>query len=630
MMQLFGKELRQLLPFAGLWLCLAAMFYGTELATLRIDEQSYLGWCGDYCDIGVSVDVAVFSILFYMIAAYSLFPREFDDSTIDFLRSLPMARSTVFVAKVLSTCFLLCLLLLIEHVIETLLLLSNGQTLTGKNYWQIDATIFLRGCLFAIVIVAHGVFISWFRTVGLLVYCIYLVVLVWIEAATGSSAVFSIFEFFNNEYEGQRLLIDWEVVGFHLAVAAVLYVISYFLWTKTDSKPKAPGATLTSRILPIVVTVFGFFLVAGWMTTLVQTQDGVLSSDQINVVSTEHYNFVHALEDSAVMDELVTFAEDDYESLREILVAESAPVIQVDMTSENDHALGLASWKKIKMIAGSVDEVDPLIRRVLSHETAHVFQSVESDRHLSKLNNTVGFFIEGMAQYTSFNIVPDKEARDSNWLVSSISWKRQNITFDELANRAAFEANYDPEMLYGIGDIWVAAMADVCGEQSIGEFLRATAREGAPPNLAGTTFWRLTLQHIGCELEQVNDRWRQLMQIVVDNRNGQGGFPGFTDVAISRAAGSNVIRISARLEPEENSELPSSFYIRVKSEAKLAAAVSPVIRGRVSSDETGDRVEFSISAQLFNGQRFSYQLGYTPLPGSRNFYDRWRTGSLPR
>jgi len=82
MISLIGKELKQLLPFTFLWLSLLALYIGVELSTLRIDESSYLSWCDQYCDSGVNSDIALFNILLYMIAAYSLFPREFDESTI--------------------------------------------------------------------------------------------------------------------------------------------------------------------------------------------------------------------------------------------------------------------------------------------------------------------------------------------------------------------------------------------------------------------------------------------------------------------------------------------------------------------------------------------------------------------
>lgn len=629
MIRLVLKDLKQLLPFTFLWLCLVALFYGAELATIRIDEESYSSWCKSYCDVGTSVDLVLFIILFYMVAAYSLFPKEFDDSTVDFLRSLPVGREKIFIAKVFAAWLLLCLLLVLDRALQGIVLSFNTQSITGKNYWMNDVRFFTRDCLFAIVIVAHGVFISWFRTTGLIIYCVYLIALILLEQRTGVSGIYNIFSFFDNEYDGQKLLVDWQVIGFHLVVAFFLLIVSYFMWTGTDSRPRTPGSGIFARVLLIVFSVLAFVVVAGGVIGMLWQASIEAEKSDIQKLRTEHYRFSYRSANEQPMQKLVPFVEDDYRQLVELLGAQDIPDIQADMTSDSEHALGLASWKKIRMVLKSEDEVNPLYRRVLSHETAHVFQSVESNRALTKSANSVGFFIEGMAQYTSFSIVPDLEARESNWLISSVAWERQSIKFNALANRLAFESLYDPELLYGIGDIWVEAMARTCGESSIGDFLRATGRDNAPPNLAGVTFWRAHLQHINCELELVNNKWRQMMQNIIDERTG-GAFPHFENVVVSGAPSGGSINIQANLRPGESGILPEYYYIRVKSEASLANSVSPVIRGELIRDGADARVNFTVLPHLIDGQRFRYQLGYTPLPDSRHYFDQWRSGALPQ
>lgn len=629
MMRLVQKELKQLLPFTFLWLCLMALFYGAELATVRIDEESYLSWCKAYCDVGTNIDLVLFTVLFYMIAAYSLFPREFDDSTVDFLRSLPIGRKKIFVAKVFAAWLLLTLLVLLDRVLQGAVLSLNTQTITGKNYWLNDLSFFTRDSLFALVIVSHGVFLSWFRTTGLIIYCMYLIGLILLEQLAGVSGMYNIFSFFDNEYDGQRLLIDWPVVGFHLAVAMVLLVAGYFMWTGTDSRPKTPGSGKLAKVLPVVFSLVGFLVVTGWMISLQQAASVESEQSGIEKLKTDHYDFSYRSVNKSAMLKLESYAEQDYSTLVELLGAENSPAIQADMTSDSEHALGLATWKKIRMVLKSEEEVDPLYRRVLSHETAHVFQSVESNRSLTKAANSIGFFIEGMAQYTSFSIVPDDKSRESNWLISSVAWQRHNIKFEELANRTAFESLYDPELLYGIGDIWVDAMTRVCGEAAIGDFLRATGRENVPPNISGVAFWRNHLQHINCELELVNNQWRQLMQELVDER-AIGAFPHFENVVVSRASVDGLINIQAQLRSGESGLLPEFYYLRVESETKLAKSVSPVLRGKLIRDGADARVEFSVLPRLIDGKRFRYQLGYTPLPDSRHYFDQWRSGALPQ
>jgi len=75
--------------------------------------------------------------------------------------------------------------------------------------------------------------------------------------------------------------------------------------------------------------------------------------------------------------------------------------------------------------------------------------------------------------------------------------------------------------------------------------------------------------------------------------------------------------------------LPQSYHVRIQSEASLTSAVSPVLSGKLVRDGESARVDFSVLPRLIDGKRFKYQLGYTPIPDSRAYYDRWRSGSVP-
>ncbi len=628
MIQLILKELKQLIPFAFLWLALSTLYYVVELSTRRIDEESYASWCDEYCQVGSNTDIALFTILIILIAAYNLFPREFDDSTIDFVRSLPVKRPIIFLSKVVAAWIMLLGLLSLDHLSQAAFLSLNTQSLTGKYYWQVDLTLLMRNFLFAVVVISHGIFLSWFRTIGLLIYFAYLFGLIWLENRLGYAGIYNVLGFFDNEYDGQQLILNWTVIGFHLGIALVLYWLAYVLWTKTDSKPRTPGSSKLAKILPVLGACFSFILVVGYLSTLVGNTSKNANLQNIQAENTEHYSFTYNAEDLEIMSLLIPTVEQDYDTLAKLLGVSEKPRIQADMTSESDHALGLASWKKIRMVLRRLSNVDPLYRRVLSHETAHVFQSTESNRKLGQFANSTGFFVEGMAQYVSFSVVPDEESRESNWLVSAIAWQRQNIKFAEMANRSVFDALYDGELLYGIGDIWVHAMVEACGIESLGDFLRGIGRDNAPPNLTGVSFWRTHLQHINCELALVNNRWRQIMQELIDNRT-QGSFPEFENVAISRVSDALPVKITAELVPDKSGQLPEFYYIKVKSETKFAAVVSPIFSGRLKRDGPNASVEFSIEPRLVSGRQFRYQLGFIPLPESRHYFNKWRTGSIP-
>jgi len=623
MIRLMWCQLRQLLPFVMLWLALLTIFYTFEISTNRIDELSYLDWCGPVCKVGSAPGLVLFVVFLYMIAAYSLFPREFDEGTIDFVRSLPVSRGQIFFAKVLSAWLLISLLITTEFAVHAVALLQNTQTITGQNYWHNELVFVLRDVLFAFVIVAHGVFISWFRTLGLILYSGYLIGLITIEQTLGITGPYNLFRFFNNEYYGQQLLIDWPSVTIHLVTAVVLLGVSYLLWTRTDSKPRQPGNSKLSSYLPTVVSIVAFLLVMLTMVGLLRQAANTNDRGNIQRLASTHYQFAYHIDDKERMVELSQYADVDYQALADILGVSDQPLIHADMTSQSRHALGVATYKKIRMVLNSNDSVNPVYRRVLSHETAHVFQTTESNRKLINAGNSVSFFVEGMAQYTSFNIVPDPQTRATNWAISSIAWQRHNITFDEMANRTVFEALYDPELLYGIGDIWVDAMATQCGEASLGNFLRSTGEDKAPPNLTGVRYWRYHLQNIGCELEQVNHQWRQQMQGIIDQRQ-DGAFPTFNRVTTSKR--DNMMVINANVTPGKTGLLPQRYLIRIKGETKIANTVSPIRTGRQTQSEPNVQVEFIVPLQQIEGTRFRFQIGYDPYPDSRYYFEKWRSG----
>ena len=626
MIRLITCQLKQLLPFVLLWVALAAMFYGIEFGTKRIDELSYLDWCADYCDVGSDFDLVLFTIILYMLAAYSLFPREFDEGTIDFIRSLPLTNAQIFFSKVIAAWLLISLLVIAETALHAAFLSFNTQSITGTKYWANDAMMMIRDILFALVVVSHGVFISWFRTVGLILYCGYLIGLIWLEQASGASGAFSIFRFFNNEYDGSQLLIDWPVITAQVAFAVLLLFISYVLWSRKESKPAATSSNRFARYLPALASVAAFLVLTATLGGMMLTALNDNQRDNILQLSTDKYRFAYRRSDEGRMLELAQYADADYRRLSELLGLSDPPDVHADMTSQSTHALGVASYNKIRMVLSAGESVNPVYRRVLSHETAHVLQTIISNRLLGFAGNSVGFFIEGMAQYTSFALVPDPPTQTTNWAISSVSWERNDITFSALANRAAFEAVYDPELLYGIGDIWVAAMVDQCGEQSLGDFLRSVGKRGAPRSLTGATFWRHHLNQINCSLDDVNHRWRGIMQEIIDDGHG-GAFPVYKNVALN--VRDEVLVVSARAEHADGAPRPVRYLIRVANETKVANTVSAIRPGKYTDHDGYTDVEFSVPLQALEGRRFSFQIGFVPFPDSRYYFEKWRSGAVP-
>lgn len=631
MIQLITKEWRQLLPIAWLWLAVLLLGYLLQFSTERLDEQTFTSWCEGYCDYNSNVVVAFIGALFALVTAYSLFPREHDDATIDFLRALPISRLSIFVAKFLAAWLLLCAIHLSAYLMDALLLSSNPESIGGKFYTQVWFTLLWRDCVFSFVILSHGVLLSWFRTVGLIIYTIYLLLLMWAESQWGNSGIWSIFSLLSNEYDGSKLLVNQKGLIIHSALAIVFTIIAYLLWNRTYSSiAGAKQSRLGLKIFQATLSIAGFSMVAALVFYQVALKTGSGVAGALKVAATEHYRFVYPANREDTVQYMLEHAESDYAKLADVLGVDELPSIRVDLSAQSEHAAGLATWKKIQMDLNSFSD-DVSQRRVLSHETTHVLQSVESDRALAKNYSATKFFIEGMAQYTSFEVVPEESRRSSNWEIASVSWKRQNIEFVDMVDAAAFEEKFDAELHYSLGDLWTNALVDTCDLNVLGDFIRATGRDDAVKSLSAGIFWRDTMREIGCDLDTVNERWYEQME-----RHYQqvpsARFPKYTDVVVTQDSDSGQISISAELESADDStvefDTPTRFIVRIgRSSKQLASGVDAVFRGKLVSDGDVQRVLFQIPGYAVVGSRFRYQLGYSPSEQSRYYYELWRRGS---
>ncbi|MEE9336239.1 MAG: ABC transporter permease [Granulosicoccaceae bacterium] len=625
MIALIAKELRQLKPIAFLWLALLALSIGIELFTARIDEQSYELFCDALCSPGIEYAQAIFLMILCLVTAYSLYPREVDERTIDFLHALPIKKSTIFYGKFIAAFGLVCMLLLFGYGVLSLLLAFNPESMSGKRYFAIDSSLFLRDCVFAFVVMAHGVFLSRFRTAGLIIYALYLLLIRWLETQFDGVGWVSVFEIFKIAYAGTAFSFSLNVMAGHVLVAIVMLVWACRMWSTVQGKAQGVNKNENvHRILKIVASVFAFLFVAMVLVGQVLQNSQVVEARATDTLLTDHYRFVFLTSDKVRAKELHASAEQQYQRLRVLLNASEEPVIHVNMTSENDHAAGLAQWKTIKMGLSGGESPDRYAR-VLNHETAHVFQSVESKRGFHAYFNSTRFFIEGMANYVSFEIVPQANTRRQNRDIAAVSWERQNIQFEDMTNSAAFSNQFNAELVYSLGEIWSEALVDICGKDALGEVLRSAGRDNAPQDLSAMVFWRDTLQHFSCELELVNAAWRTKLSTRFDNLD-QSRFPILDNMSAVEHDNGITISLSAPLA----SEVPAHHYaLRIAKESKSVASVDAVFNPDELVVEEGlQLLTFEVPSALIDHGRFRYQIGYQIDDGSRIYYQTWRSGSV--
>lgn len=649
-----SKELYQLKPIAWLLVTLSLLSVLSVLMTTRIDEYRFANWCEAYCEPGSVIVYGFFMMIIVMIVAYSLFPTEHDESTIDFLHALPVSRAKIFLSKVTAGVVLLMLLLITDFALSAIMLLANPQSLDGKFYSNIFNGLMLREGIFMFVVLSHGIFLSWFRLPGLLIYAVYLVVIQTLETYQRGVGVANVFSILQIELIDQTVYLNWRAIAVHSFAAVLLLYLSYLLWSRDYRVVDSSTSKPRGRWLAVLGTVFMFMFAALLMAFQATRSTDVEAKAGLESVSTEHYRFVVAKDLRDRLDHILEFADDDYQALVKMLAMQQQPNIQADMTSSNVHALGVASWKKVRMnIEGF--ETDRFYRRILLHETTHAFQAVESNRQLSEHYNGTKFFIEGMAQYTSFTIVPMNDMRDSNWQLAAVAWKRQGIEFKDVTDFAGFTEQYDENLVYTLGDVWAQAMVDVCSERILGDFLRALDSGIVSGKMSSREFWSRLLEQTACSLEAVIDRWQLLLQESFASITSQE-FPIYAEPLMEHDEKANKIRIKVSLEhspelspkvsPEvspglspgvtqeagstnnESFVLPKSYHLKIRAGSLSDKLPDAVYHGRLLSSGSHPTIEFVVPVSAARQGRVQYQLGYVPTSGERIYFERWRRGVM--
>lgn len=618
------KEIRELGWYALFWLLIMLPSYLFELMDQRIDETRFDEWCMAVCDAGISHEVVIFIIIIFFIAAFGLFNREFKDQTIDFLDALAVSRRTIFVSKVLALWLLIAFLLLATSVFDLLLLSMNQSSIDGRLYLQVSATILLRDCLFAYIVIAYTVFFSWFRTPGIFMFAALLIIAAFIAYQFPGHEWISLFSTYRNTYHGSTLLLDWPVILGHMALATVALYAGWRLWHRRLEEGSAMESDSVRRRWPGVVATL-FTIVALIMTILyrVSVESGAILAEGIDESVSEHYQLVYAQEKSFVVEYLLEHIDSDYQALAGRLGAENLPTIRADLTSTSDHATGLASWSKIKINLDHGFEPDQF-RRILSHETVHSFQGIESDGHLTDLVGG-GFFIEGMAQYFSFEIVSEPATRESNRDIAAVAADRQDIGFRELIDGQAFTTTYDPELYYTLGETWVQAMVDICGELSLSALLRKLRDGRYTQILPAEPTWRNLLGAIGCDLDQVNHHWQKMQRQHL--REMPERWPALEKV---RFVVEDDDTVTATLQVEDLPAEPSEyrFYLKIMDARRADPSRALLVPGELTiadpEDSTRGSVTFHLGTHMLPGKEIMYQSGLRPDAGSRIYFEKWQ------
>jgi len=633
MMTLFKTELRQLWPLAALWVLLELLHSALLLFTTRLDETEYAELCDMLCDPGVATSNIFILVLIVVWVGWSLFPRDSDDGTLEHLQSLAVTRPQIYLAKVFAGLALIVFFFVFSVAVSYFFVSLNPQSIHGKYYAVMDAQHFLRHIAFSAIVMCHAVLLSSFRLVGLVLYGAYFALVGWLESVAGGVGAWNLLNLMRVEFYGSTLVTDWTLYIIHGVIAVVMLWLGYLRWMRRDASHNFGRIALDSPWITIPGIALLFLGLLGF---LMQHSNQTVAdrNNNFDTIETDHYRFVYEQNAAPYAEELAAGADKMLERMADYLDADAPPRIQADLTANTSHVAGLAVHNRIRMRLRRIAQ-DSENRFVLAHETAHVFQSTVGNRQFKKVDGSANFFIEGMAQNVAFAVEPDDDLRNANWIVGAVAADRHDIEFADLVDARSFGERFDAELPYTLGDIWVTTMAEVCGEDSLGKFLKIVGSDDAVLSLSGIAFWRQHLQRIPCDLEDINFRFREQIKTLAES-DAAKGIPSTRSVSLrSDLDDADTVWLDILVDdpfPVDEDGVPLAgrdYMLRVRSGASLSRVIDTMIVGYPDADEP-DRVSFRLSRSQLKENRFQYQLGYLAGFDYRSIFDEWQNAAVPR
>ncbi len=638
MIALYKKELRGLLPL----LVLVVLVFGGDFLyrpiAERLDEITWVEQSGHLL-AGEGRSYALILMIMALIAAYSLFPREHDEKTIELLYALPIRRRGIFAAKALAAWTVLVAGVVFDQLAGATFQALNPQSFGGEQ-WRLGLAvrIVLLDSFFCAAILMHGILISFLRRFGLLVYAFAAFAVLQIKRFAPGHAYLDPSELLELKFRGTELIVPWSDLLFHAAVASAAGACSYALWMGRAEGMASLYGRLQSNLAGRVALgcVPATLAVAGIIWMVVIAADEAQDTETVHYraflpvrAETRWYDFTYAASSSERARQLLGEADPTYEAVAGYLGvkpqgAEPGPRIDADLTDAGGAHLGIAQGGVIRVALATLSAEEVLM--TLHHETVHALQFALAEGRATEYMATLRAFVEGSAVYVTAELLPDEPARRAHRRLAAAAFDRHRIRFDDLIDDQTFKATHDANLVYPLGETWTAALAQTCGPGVTGDFFRALGRDDAVQDLAGLPLWQDTLRAAGCSLETAVARWGQNMtRLVATERDFLASLPRLGGGVIRFEDSELVFQLQLDRDVENPAE---SYFLRVRRNPDASEDETYTFTARLEPDGSG--AYFRVPEAWIEGDSFELQFGQS-IPGSVwPFFEDWQAASYAR
>lgn len=638
MLPLLKKELRGLLPLLLLILIFQS---GDILMDPLLKRPDEICWGANSAVAPDHGGGEAFGLLLMgFLAAFSLFPREHEEGTIEFLYALPVSRPTIFLSKVLAAVFLLWFSVIWGLGTSVVLSSPNHDSLGGDQFrLGLGLEVAALHSAYAAIVVCYGVLLSFLRRFGLLLFAVFAWAVIALKEAQPSLAFLDGTRICSLEYQGSHLVWPVRELAFHGAMSLVSLVLAYVLWMGPAERAAQAfvrflGHTVGKLALGcagFLVVVLGIGLFAWSMRhekTEVEAPDdmpSVVSSWETARAETNRYQFTYPVSNRDAALELVRAGDGICERVAAALGTFPEGKIVADLTETSGEHAGIAGWKKVRIDLRS-DKGPTWLRYVLAHETTHAFEFQESQRKLAENHASAEFFIEGLAERIAMIVEPRPEALAASRLVAAAAWRRGKIRFEDLASHERLRERHDPQLVYMLGESWCAALEESCGREAAGRVLRAIGRPDAPRGLDPLAFWQDTLQACGYDLERVNAAWSQLLEKVeADEAATLAKIPRLSGAVVAQNSAWIVVR--ARID----GPLPQGRLLcRTRESSQTPDTRLNTVHALAPKDPDSRTRDFDVPRAGIEGDHVEIQLGQMVSDEALPLWEDWQAAKIPR
>jgi hypothetical protein len=612
---LLRKELRSLAPFLGLVLFLIAMNWGYTFLTKFPDQYTLSKLLEHDTDDQVMLFVLAFAL------AAGLLVRERDEGTLAFLDALPVSRARIFACKVVPAIGVLWLIPLSDLALKFLLHALSRTSIETHSPGMLFLTGSLLDAASCIVYFFLALLLSFLRRFSYLVMALLICAYLFLQELEAPFVpLFNLFALGDPIYQGRDWLAPTARLLTQLSLAAVCGCGAFGLFLMmgdasqrlAEGAKRRRGAVMLAGLCTVLAVAIWIGLASFWIVRSKPDRSSqiIYQSWPIARANTSRYQFVYRENQTAFVNQFLQGADTVERRVREFLSAESINRIEADLTGSAPHTAGVAHWKtvQIDLTAASLD-TEGLVA-VLAHETTHVYMDHESRSHLSDDFNSTRFFHEGLASYVEYHLFRPANKLASIRRVAAAMRARRQVKFEELLDNNALTQKLDTDLVYPLGEAFVAALVGRYGDTAPAKVVKAFNRPNAPKSLSGFALWQDVFQACGYSLSAVEEGFFQVLdEAVADQRPFIDSVPRLRG-AVQVQAGR--IQLRASYESRVPGIIVCRFRPRSDTPSRLYEYAFP-LQGNI----------FTVKASGYSDRSFWSQIGWQTPGASQPIWEPW-------